>query len=223
MADQNSQLEKILTHLDTLHTKIDSMGDEHKQLGARLDAIEQEREQEKADAKAKTDAEEKERADAEARIAANPELARKLAAIERGAVTLSHDSRNAFAEAQMRADAAYQAWGKQAPNALHGETLRDFKIRLLRPLQQHSKRYAQSALNLIGDDAAFEIVNDAIINDAVDASSDPATIGSALREVTTRSDSGHVVRKFVGDPAVTWAPFQGGATRFGRINARPGK
>src|SRR6185437_1505070 len=214
MADFDSKLDAVLKHIDTVHAKMDEALEGNKALAARLDAIENERTQEKAD-KVRKDAEEKERKDAEATEKADS-VAENLAKIERAACTEA--DRAAFADAQMRADSAYQAWGKAAPHALHGESLREFKIRLLRPLQQHSKRYAQSALDLIGDDAAFQVVSDAIINDAVAASSDPATVGTgALREITTTMPSGHRMTKFVGDPSVWIAPFMGGATKFGKI------
>src|SRR6185437_6912774 len=202
MADFDSKLDAVLKHIDTVHAKMDEALEGNKALAARLDAIENER------------AQEKERKDAEATEKADS-VAENLAKIERAACTEA--DRAAFADAQMRADAAYQSWGKAAPHALHGESLREFKIRLLRPLQQHSKRYAQSALDLIGDDAAFQVVSDAIINDAVVASSDPATVGTgALREITTTMPSGHRMTKFVGDPCVWIAPFMGGATKFGK-------
>src|SRR5579885_2837877 len=198
MADE--KLDRVLQHLDTLHTKIDGIDAGHKELASRLDALEGEREKEKSEAKARADAEEKERKEREEREAAD-------AAGKR----VDEDS-NKFAEAQMRADAAYQAWGKQAPHALHGETLRDFRIRLLNPLKSHSKAYKDSALNLVGDDAVFDTIEGAIINDAVEASSTTFTMGAPLRKLSSRNEAGHTVTKFVGDPAVTWAPFMGGAT-----------
>lgn len=207
MADE--KLDRVLSHLDALHSKIDKQDENHKTLAARMDALEQEREKEKADAKTRTDAEEKERKEREEREAADAAKRRADADVDK--------DREQFAAAQMRADAAYQAWGKQAPHALHGEALRDFRIRLLGPLKSHSKVYRDSALNLIGDDATFSMVEGAIINDAVEASSTTFTMGAPLRKVTSKNEAGHTVTKFVGDPAVTWAPFMGGATKFGRI------
>lgn len=203
----DDKIDRVLEHLDKLHAGIDSMGEKHDKLAARIDVLEaahkrDSEEREMAD-KARKDAEEKERADSATRA--------KLQAIDESAAQ--------FAAAQLRADAAYQAWGKQAPHALHGESLRDFQIRLLNPLKQHSKAYADSALNLIGDDAAFSVIEGAIISDAITASNTHAPAGT-LREIKSRSDSGHVVTKFVGDPEVTWATFMGGHTRFGRINPK---
>jgi hypothetical protein len=117
----------------------------------------------------------------------------------------------------MRADRAHQAWGKQAPYALDGESLRDFRIRLLADLKQHSRRYKDSDLTTVGDENVFADIERVIINDAVDASVSSAKPGAPLRKVTKRDENGHTRTTFVGDPSVTWAQFMGGGTRFGRI------
>lgn len=260
MADED-KLDKVLTHLDSIHTRLDAMEAEHKkdradaaEWKARADAADKERadkaradaeekdrkekeEKEKADAEAKmradaeekarkdkekADAEEKERADAAVRAAGNTDLVQKLASIERRLpAILSDEDKGAFADAQMRCDAAYQAWNLgQAPAALNGETLADYRVRLLSKIKQHSKLYKDSNLGAlaIADSAAFSVVEGAIVNDAVDASCKSITAGAPLREQVTRAASGHIVTKFVGDSSVTWAPFMGGATQFGRIN-----
>jgi len=194
---------------------------------ARADAEEKERkekeEKEKAD-KAKADAEEKEREEKEKADAAvragNADLAKKLADLERRLpATLADADKAAFADAQMRCDAAYQAWNLgQAPYALNGESLSDYRVRLLSKIKQHSKVYKDSNLGiLVQDSAAFSVVENAIVNDAVEASCSSITVGAPLRVQESKNETGHIVRKFVGDPAVTWAPFMGGATKFGKI------
>jgi len=210
----DDKVERILSHLDKIHDSVKEVREDHAKLSARMDALEGEREKEKADAKVRKDAEEKERQEKEAVDAA---MRRADGSVRENLETIEKD-RAQFADCQMRADAAYQAWGKTAPPALLGEALRDFRIRLLSPLKPHSKVYKDSALHLVGDDAALRVIEDAIINDAVEASSVAPPVGAPLREVVTHSEVGHVYRKFIGDPSVTWSPFMGGATRFGRIN-----
>ncbi len=226
MSDQNAQLEKVLDHLDKIHAKCDAIHEDHGKLAARMDALESEREKEKADA------EEREKAD-KARKDSDAEHARARADAV-AASAIQRDMSNAarkrleeieriapqFAEAQMRADAAYQALGLgQAPHQLYGEELRDYRTRLLIPLKKHSKAYADSAIQLVGDDTAFRVIEDTIINDAVEASTAPPPASAPLRMQESRAESGHIIRKFLGDPAVAWAPMMGGAVRFGRINA----
>jgi chemotaxis protein histidine kinase CheA len=261
MADPDDRLDKVLSHLDSIHKMCDS-------LNTRMDAVEGERAKEKADAQARADAEAKEkgerdekekadkarmdaeakekdekekadkaRADAEAKEKEEKEkadaalaaaarsdsaVAKRLAEIERRIpATLSDEDKPKFADAQMRADAAYQAWGYgQAPGALGGETLSDYRVRLLGKLKPHSKAFKDSNLSVIAgaDASAFSSVEGTIIADAVEASSKIVTIGAPLRKSVTRNESGHTITKFSGDPAVTWSPFMGGATKFGRIN-----
>jgi hypothetical protein len=129
----------------------------------------------------------------------------------------SAQDRYAYANAQIRADRGFNAWSKSAPHALSGESLRDFRIRLLRELQPLSKTFKDSDLSMIGDEKAFTIIEDAIINDAVQASiAGDFTPGAPLRESVTKTEHGQVMRKFHGDPNVCWAPFAGVARR-GRI------
>jgi hypothetical protein len=194
--DDSDKLDKILGHLDSLHTK-------HDALCARMDAMEST----VGGLGTETARKDAEKAEDELKARADAERA-----------TATEADRGKFAAAQMRADAAYQAWSKQAPHALHGETLRDFRERLLNPLKQHSRTYKDSALALVGDDAAFSVIEDMIIKDAIAASNTSYTADAPLRKVVTRADSGHLITKWVGDPLVAWAPFSGGAARFGRIN-----
>jgi hypothetical protein len=46
-----------------------------------------------------------------------------------------------------------EVWAEAS--ALHGERLRDYRLRLMRPLQRHSKIYAKSDLESIHDPAAL--------------------------------------------------------------------
>lgn len=200
----DDKLDAIGAHLDSLHKRMDESDKERADAAKRVDA-----------ACAKLDAFESEKAKAKSDAA--EKAAAEKAAAEAG--TGTEEDRAKFANTQMRCDAAYQAWGKQAPPAMHGETLRDFAIRLLGPLKKHSKVYKDSALSLIGDETAFTAIQDSIIADAVAASTSSYTAMAPLRKITTKMDSGHIQTRFVGDPRVSWAEFSGGATKFGRINA----
>lgn len=209
----SDDMSKVLGHLDRLHARLDAMEKEHAkdraetaQLSARADAWRKDAEEKERADKARRDAEEKQSKTDKAR--ADGEDTTK---------TLDEDA-NEFAEKQLRADSAYQAWSRAAPPGLYGETLRDYRVRLLKPLQQYSATHKGVDLARVADPAAFSVVENSIINDAIEASNTTVTAGAPLREVVTRNDSGHVFRKFIGDASVTWAPFMGGAVKFGRIN-----
>lgn len=194
----------------------------------RKDAEDKERmdkeEKEKMDAAARKDAEEKaekERMDAVSRADAEKvALVQRVAVLEgRSPAVLTEEDKGKYAEVQMRCDAAYQAWGEQARPAMQGESLADFRVALLNGLKKHSKVYNGSNLGvLVADEAAFGVIQGAIIADAIEASNRTAKPGSALQKRVTRSDSGHIITRWVGDPAVAWAQFSGGVARFGRIN-----
>ena len=260
--DTDEKLDKIASHLDSLHRRMDAEAEARKADKARLDAVDEWRaksdaaEKERED-KARKDAEdcaakeredkarkdaaekeeeEKKRADAarkdaedeeskkaaekeKADKARNDSLAAEIAAL-RAAMPARHsaEDKNKFAAAQMKADKAYQAWSLgQAPPALLGESLRDYRLRLAQPLKQHSRAFKDSALETIGDEGAFSTVEDSIINDAVTASISTVVEGAPLRMVTDKNESGHIVRKFYGDPRVCWAPFMGGAVRIAKL------
>jgi hypothetical protein len=199
------KLDTILNHLETLHSKHDGLKATCDSLVTRVDTLEAQREKQKSDADAK-EKEEKEKADAAAKRKADA----------------GQDKPHAFADAQLRADSAYQSWGKQASHALSGESLRDFRIRLLSGLKQHSKRYRDSDLTTVGDETVFNDIERVILDDAVKASNEPGDATGVLRKVTSRDDMGRITTKFYGDPLVCWAPFMGGGTRLGKFgNGRP--
>lgn len=231
----DEKLDGIAAHLHQVHAGVDEMRESHKALSGRIDAIEKARAE---DDKARKD---RVRRDGEG----DEEYASRMAAMDAALpregeseaeredriqrdrldrarrdaeVALGRD-RNKFAAAQMRADRAFQAWGQQAPAALHGERLRDYQVRLLTPHKAHSRTYKDSALELIADDSAFNVVFDTIVNDSIAASSDPGPAGSPLRAMTSTNENGHRVTRFVGDPASCWSVFMGGAVRIGKINA----
>jgi hypothetical protein len=192
------KLDQIISHLGSLHEKHDALKATCDSFGNRIEALEAERQKEKADAAAAT-----------------------AAASAKTQVDAPNEDKHVFADSQMRADAAYQAWGKSAPYALHGETLRNFRVRLLSALKAHSKVYKDSDLATIGDENAFSNIERAIIADAVQASSAPGDAGAPLRKVVSRNDSGHTITKWYGDTLSCWGPFMGGTVRFGKLNRTP--
>ncbi len=110
------------------------------------------------------DAAAKERADS---IAANAELiARGLANMPKPATDADYA---AMADAQSRADSAYQALGQRAPGPLQAETLLGYRVRLARGLQGHSKAWASVDLHTL-QDAALAIAEEQIRADAIVAS-----------------------------------------------------
>ena len=131
------------------------------------------------------------------------------------------ENRTAFAEAQERAEKAYLAWGLGANAPLQGERLRDYRIRLLRPLLKHSKQFAKSSLESVTDAAAFDAVEQAVYADSISASSAPSSVPvGQLRMVTKRLSSGHTINEFVGEPQAWMDRFAANRRYVTRINTR---
>jgi hypothetical protein len=123
-------------------------------------------------------------------------------------------SRVLFADAQTFAERAYTSWGARAPAPLFGERLRDYRIRLLRAMQKHSKVFSASDLESITDKAAFDSVEQSIYADSIAASSAPDSVPRRqLRMVTKRLPSGHLEHTFVGAPQ-SWMDLFGGSRRY---------
>lgn len=118
------------------------------------------------------------------------------------------DWENRMTEAQSKADAAYVHWGERAPKFLRGESLLSFRRRLLKPHQKHSERYKGALLDTITDAAIFKEVEDQIFADSMAAAINPEAIGSGhLRMVSKRTDAGHTINTFYGDPGAWMSYF----------------
>ena len=113
------KLDKVLAHLESLHTKHDALAGTCDALGKRMDAIEEHvhgkakadaDEKERADAKRKADAEEKQRADAKMKADADAEAKAKADAEEKeradGAKAKADAEEKERADAKAKADAA---------------------------------------------------------------------------------------------------------------------
>lgn len=134
---------------------------------------------------------------------------------------MSIQDRRGFIDAQARASRAYEAFNYAAPRPLHGESLRDFRIRLAREMQPHCAAYRNSNLEAIADEAAFSHCESEIYQAALKASTVPPGPGQPLKKVVTH-EGGHTITRWYGDPVVANAPFNfGGMVRRGRINRNP--
>lgn len=231
-----------------------------KDIGARVDAMEEDKtdsdeekakkdaeekaEKEKADAeeKEKADAEEKAKKDAEgepkevvadakkdgfdkekmdamcekadAATAENKVLKTRLDALERKLPKDRADNDyNAMSSAQARADGVYQAFGEQAPRFMNGETLPDYRRRLVDKFKASSPAWSKVDLATL-QDSAFEIAENAIYADAAVAAVTPSDVpDGGLRMVRSKTASGHNETKFYGRP-IAWMSRFSGSRRY---------
>lgn len=186
---------------------------------ARKDAAEKEEEEKaekvKADA-AKKDADEKEKkakADA-ARADANPELRAQIAdlqaRISRMPADVTDEDRAHFVAAQSQAERVAQAFGDSAgaPRWLNGETVPQYRRRLLSKYKAHSADWKDADLSKIADDSALTVIEKRIYADAMQAALHPTDLGAGqLREIKRVDAAGRTISNFVGSETAAWAPF----------------
>ncbi|QLU14945.1 NUDIX domain-containing protein [Citrobacter freundii] len=199
--------------------KADAEAKEAEEAKAKADA------EEKA-AKEKADAEAKEKADADAKEAeekaakekADADIRRELAELKSRIPTeLSDAERNEVADAQVKADSVFSAFGKRAPAPLSGEKPLSYRRRLLVQLQEHSPDFKSVDLSSIADAALLGFAEKQIYADAQSAAS--LSVGPGmLREIKRADATGRQISTFEGDPSATWAPFQSGKRQVTSFN-----
>lgn len=195
---------------------------------ARKDAEEAEsKKDEDGDAKekAKKDAEEKEEAakDAANLLAENAELKKRLDALDKRTAPLRDEDYAAFGKAQSRFDEAFSALGQACPRPIAGESLLAYLKRGTIELKPFSKTWKDAEMNIVAaDDAAFNVIKDQIINEAIAvARSDASVPVGQLREVE-KTEGGHTTREFFGEP-LTWMEAFMPAHRFAKIERQASK
>ncbi len=225
--DENKIVELINKAIDARMAK----ADEERDAKAKADA-EEAAKKEKADAeakeaeeaKAKADAEEKaakEKADADEKAKADAEEAERMAKEKadsdlrleiaelrsRIPTELSDADRNELADAQIKADSVFSAFGQRAPSPVSGEKPLAYRRRLLVKLQEHSPDFKGVDLSAIADAQLLNIAEKQIYADAQSAASLSVGPGQ-LREIKRADATGRMISTFEGDPAAAWAPFK---------------
>jgi hypothetical protein len=102
----------------------------------------------------------------------------------------------AFADAQARADAVYQGFGKHAPRPLEGEDLLDYRKRLATNLKMHSPRWKDGKLSRL-DDENFAQIESQIYADAASAAANPVDLDAGELRMVTKIDPTTGVRSNV--------------------------
>ena len=114
---------------------------------------------------------------------------------------LTDDDRNAIAAAQSRADSVFAALGKNVPHAIMGETPLAFRRRMAGTLQVHSPAWNGVTLRDLPE-KAFENAEATIYADAAVAARKPADVPfGEMREVETKTRTGHIRRERFGHPS----------------------
>jgi hypothetical protein len=119
-----------------------------------------------------------------------------IARLERMMKPKTDDEHAAFADAQARADAIYQGFGKHAPRPLEGELLMDYRKRLATNLKMHSSRWKSSKLTRL-DDETFGNIEGQIYDDAMAAAANPVDLEVGELRMVTKVDPTTGVRSNV--------------------------
>jgi hypothetical protein len=241
---EGEKLDKILAHLDSLHSK-------HDALCSRMDAFEAKHKEPateegnlktegepapvvadgKKDGEAQPGTESSEKALTEERTenglakndsatepmmdskadAAIKALQDQLVSLQKRIPTeLRDEDRQKFVAAQMKAERVAQAFGDSqgAPRWLQGESLTQYRQRLLGKYKQHSANWKGVELSKLNADA-LDIVETQVYADAYQAATSPSTVeAGTLRSVTETDYTGRRITRFYGDPEACWGPFK---------------
>ena len=198
-----SAVDSIAKRMDSFDKKADEAPAEELPVGDKKADAEKE-----AEEKAKADAEEKEKEEAAKADAEKSALLDRVNQLEKMLVQtaqlavkpLTDADHAAFADAQAKADAVYQAFGKQAPRALNGEDPLAYRKRLAAGVKSHSEQWKGIDISKV-DSQVFEIAESKIYADAMDAAIHPeASPEGGLRAVSKTTDSGHKITTFYGKP-----------------------
>lgn len=236
-AEKEGKFDKFMDRMDKFMTdtaeRIDAVC-------SRVDAFEKKGEDEKVDAeketaeevaadKAKKDAEDKEKADAEEKerddaVKADAlDIKKRIDAVEKALPKeRNDDDMSAMTDAQARADAVFREFGQSAPRFLNGEDKVSYRRRLLRGLQEHSPAWKPVDLATVTD-SVLAVAEEQIFNDASRAARDPKGVESgALRMIPGRTEAGHRMNSFVGQPSAWLSRFGGHRQYVTNINTKKG-
>jgi hypothetical protein len=99
----------------------------------------------------------------------------------------SDDEHAAFADAQAKADAVFQGFGKHAPRPLEGEDVMDYRKRLAKDLKIHSPRWSKTKFSRM-DDETFGQIEEQVYADATTAAANPVDLEAGELRMVTKVD-----------------------------------
>jgi phage-related minor tail protein len=179
-------------------------------------AEEEQRKADEAEAQKKAD-EEKAKADAEEKAKAD------AAAEEKAKADAEEKERNdsAMGEAQAKADSAFSAVGKRAPEPFSGEKSLDFRKRALIAMQKHAPAHADVNIRAIADSATLSVLEDAIYNAARHTINDEMNNTQGQLHKRVRNDeAGRSITEYQGDPKVWLSVFQNQPRVMSKLNTQ---
>ncbi len=108
-----------------------------------------------------------------------------------------------LSEAQMRAERAYQCFGRRADAPMQSEGAMAYRKRLVRGMVLHSPIFKDADLDvLVSDTKLFEKAEQQIYADAAEAAKRGPTDGRQEKRVTIDPETGHRVTTFLGGDTI---------------------
>lgn len=233
-AEAGEKLDKLLTHLDSLHKRLDSLESEEERKDAERDEEEEERKDAEMDIddeidepkrvaadRAKKDEEEDERKDRARKDSAA--IMDRIARVESMLPRQVTDAEYAaMADAQAGADKVYAAFGDSAPRPLQGEDLINYRRRLATGLKRHSGAWNGIDLGKLPGEA-LEIAVGQIYSDAMTAARNPSDVPEGqLRAILSTDETGRRHTSFVGQPRSWMRDFSPSQRFLTGINTKQG-
>lgn len=124
-----------------------------------------------------------------------------------------------YADCQAKADSVYSAFGKSASRPLQGESLINYRKRMLRGLQAHSDEMKNININKIADEAMLDLVEKRIYADALQASRGTGAIGRGqLIPVYKKDQAGRTITEYRGDMEAWLGEFKLPTSRVVKFN-----
>jgi hypothetical protein len=106
-----------------------------------------------------------------------------------------------LAELQGEFDRTLQRWGTSAPRALDGESSRDYRLRLLRPLAKYHGEWKSVGLDSL-DGKTLRLAQAQILHAASEASKNPSVPQGTLLSRVRHDEAGRRITEFFGSPSV---------------------
>jgi hypothetical protein len=197
-ADMTKHGEEMSAKYDACLKKVDAAGVRQKGLKADDDGDDD------PTMATRTAADRQARSDSANDRAAIAALARSVADLKKSQERGLGGDRNAFADAQARADKVMRTFNEQAEPPMSGEDIVAYNIRLARKMQPHSPRWKGVELSLISPDKkAFANALDDIRADALAAGNSPVGMAPLQHRMITKvGEGGHTIREFIGNGTI---------------------
>ncbi|MGQ3662667.1 NUDIX hydrolase [Citrobacter braakii] len=150
-----------------------------------------------------------------------------LSKVDDGKVSLrtaaADEDQNDMVQAQVKADSAYTAVGRKAPQPFSGEKAMDYRKRALIGLQGLAKDFSEVNIRSISDSATLNVLEDQIYK-AAKADVDWAMDNTPgyLHKTVRMDEAGRRITTWHGDPNAWLSAFKTPPRRLVRINQNSG-